>query len=191
MTPNPIRLSLFGAGLLALSAASASGQIDPSRRMDPDQLGKLSVPETPVQLLTDKNFVRSAGADSLAEIELGKLALAKSASPDVKALAQKMIDDHTQLNASLKPFNDTYDISVPKKLTKPDQAEYNKLNGLSGADFDKEYLAYMLQAHQKDAQAFGNEASVTPNPALATAARNGQSVISGHLAMIQKLSATS
>lgn len=47
------------------------------------------------------DFVESASASGIAEIEAGKLALQKSISPQVKVFAQKMIDDHTAANSEL------------------------------------------------------------------------------------------
>ncbi|RYZ92929.1 MAG: DUF4142 domain-containing protein [Moraxellaceae bacterium] len=47
------------------------------------------------------DFVEEATAAGVAEIETGKLALKKSTAADVKAFAQKLIDDHTAANKAL------------------------------------------------------------------------------------------
>jgi predicted outer membrane protein len=46
---------------------------------------------------------------------------------------------------------DSLGVMLPKKLNKDEQAEYDKLNGLSGKDFDTEYLTYIVKAHWHEA----------------------------------------
>jgi putative membrane protein len=72
----------------------------------------------------------------------------------VKDLAQKMVDDHTALNKDMASVADSLGVMLPKKMPKDDQAEYDKLNGLSGKDFDTEYLTYIVKAHWQNAACF-------------------------------------
>ena len=51
---------------------------------------------------TDKSFIEDAYKDGLAEVSFGQLALGKTANADVKAFAQKLVDDHSKANAELK-----------------------------------------------------------------------------------------
>ncbi|WP_263385166.1 DUF4142 domain-containing protein [Granulicella arctica] len=139
------------------------------------------------QMMKDKMFLRKAGEGGLAEVQLGQLAAQKGSSDDVKQFAQKMVDDHTMLNNSLKPIADDMGVRVPTKLTKKDQAEYDKLNGLSGDDFDKEYLAYMVKDHHEDVRDFRDEDEQVTDSNLKPAVEKGLRVIRDHTRMVDKL----
>jgi len=139
------------------------------------------------QNMKDKKFVHKAAEGGMAEIQLSQLALQKAGSDDVKQFAQKMVDDHTMLNDSMKPIADQMGVKVPTKLAKKDQAEYDKLNGMSGDAFDKEYLAYMVKDHHKDLREFRQEDATAGDPALKTAVDKGTSVIQEHTQMVEQL----
>jgi putative membrane protein len=50
----------------------------------------------------DLHFMQQAASAGIAEVQLGQLALTKSDDDAVKALAQRIVDDHTKANAQLK-----------------------------------------------------------------------------------------
>jgi putative membrane protein len=124
----------------------------------------------------------------LAEVKLGMLATQKG-GPEVKELGQKMVDDHTAINKDLAGVADTLGVMLPKKPGKDQQAEYDKLNGLSGDAFDKEYIFFMAKAHREDLHAFRTEASVAVDPALQSEVVKASMVILHHLQMVTKLAA--
>jgi putative membrane protein len=138
------------------------------------------------QIMKDKIFLRKAAQGGIAEVKLGQLAAQKGSS-DVKAFGQKMVDDHTKLNNDMAPIADSMGVRLPKDLSKEDQAEYDKLNGLSGNDFDVEYLSFMVKDHHKDQREFRQEAISTTDPTLQTAVANGAKVIHEHTVMVDKL----
>jgi putative membrane protein len=137
----------------------------------------------------DKHFLMEASQGGMAEIQLGQLASEKGQSPKVKAFGEKMVTDHTKLNNELKPFADKDGVPPPTGLSAEDQAELDKLNGLSGAEFDKEYVAYMEKDHRHDQQAFQQEISSTQDTQLKMAVEHGLKVVDQHLAIITKIGA--
>ena len=139
------------------------------------------------QVMQDKMFIRKAAEGGLAEVKLGQLAAQKASGDDVKAFAQKMVEDHTKLNASMAQVADSMGVMLPKSMSKEDQAEYDKLNGLSGNDFDIEYLTYMVKDHHKDLRAFRMEATTPADPALHDAVVSAGNVIHDHTVMVDKL----
>ena len=52
------------------------------------------------QVMQDKMFLRNASEGNIAEVKLGQLAVQKANSADVKAIAQKMVDDHNKMVSS-------------------------------------------------------------------------------------------
>jgi putative membrane protein len=123
----------------------------------------------------------------MAEVQLGQLAAQKAESADVKAFGQKMVTDHTALNEQMRLVAEAMGVRTPKHLNKADQAEYDKLNGLFGSDFDTEYLAFMVKDHHQDLREFREEAQNASDPALKEAVAKGEKVIQQHLMMVDKL----
>ena len=135
----------------------------------------------------DKMFLHKASMGGYAEVQFGQLAAQKASSDDVKKFGQKMVDDHTALNDQLKPFADSMGVKAPTKLSPKDQAEYDKLNGLSGDDFDKEYLTAMVKDHHQDLREFRKEEATASDPGLKDAVTKGTTVIREHTQMVDKL----
>jgi putative membrane protein len=63
----------------------------------------------------------------------------------------------------------------------------DKLKGLSGAEFDKAYVADMLKDHKHDQEAFQQEIASTQNAKLKMAVEHGLKVIDQHLAIITRI----
>jgi putative membrane protein len=139
------------------------------------------------QQMRDKMFVRRAMEGGLAEIEMGKLAVQKSLSEDVKSFGQKMVDDHSRMNEEMAGVADSVGLKIPRKLGKDAQAEYDKLSSLAGEEFDKEYVAFMVKDHHTDLREFRMASSRTQDTALKTAADNGSRMIREHMTMADKM----
>jgi putative membrane protein len=139
------------------------------------------------QGMRDKMFLRQAAEGGMAEVKFGQLATQKASSSDVKAFGQKMVDDHTALNNEMAPIADSMGVKAPKNMNKKDQAEYDKLNGLSGNDFDTEYLTVMVKDHHKDLRDFHDEAGIATDPTLKAAVQKGETVIAQHTSMVDQL----
>jgi putative membrane protein len=120
-------------------------------------------------------------------VKLGQLAAQKGSSDDVKAFGQKMVDDHTKLNSEMAQVADSMGVMLPKSMNKEDQAEYDKLNALSGNDFDVEYLSFMVKDHHKDLHEFRIEAASHADPTLRDEVVKASAVIHEHTVMVDKL----
>lgn len=92
-------------------------------------------------------FVAHAARDGMAEIELGKLATARAASPDVKQFAQRMIDDHGKANTELTSLASSKNIPVPTDADAEHRLLMDRLGKLSGAEFDHAYMQAMVSDH--------------------------------------------
>jgi putative membrane protein len=72
-------------------------------------------------------------------------------------------------------------------MSKAGQAEYDKLNTLSGDAFDKEYIVYMVKDHHADLREFRIEATSTSDPDLKAAVDKAALVIHEHMVLADKL----
>jgi putative membrane protein len=136
--------------------------------------------------MQDKMFLRKAAEGGIAEVKFGQLAVQKG-SDDVKAFGQKMVDDHTKLNNEMAQIADSMGVKLPKSMNKEDQAEYDKLEKLSGDAFDMEYLTVMVKDHHQDLHAFRIEAASRTDPSLHDAVVKAENVIHDHKVMVDKL----
>jgi putative membrane protein len=140
------------------------------------------------QDFAERAFVTKALEGGETEVQLGQLAQQKSESADVKQFAQKMVSDHSQMaDKWFKPVAQQLGVSEPKGPSKKDKKEIAKLQGLSGQDFDREYITMMVKDHQQDLKDFKDEAQAAQDPNVKQVAQQGSSVISQHLQLIEQI----
>ena len=111
--------------------------------------------------LDDPTIVAIFDAANTWDIQLGHLALKKSSNKEVRTFADMMVRDHTaarQLGRDLAPkLNVTPTPPGPDfPLAKDHVATLAKLNGLSGAAFDKAYIDHEVWYHQAVIDAMTN-----------------------------------
>lgn len=137
----------------------------------------------------DKQFLAKASQGNLDEIKLSELAETKATNPQVKAFAHKMVIDHKAIGMRMKPFADAWGLTEPSSLDPDHQAEFDKLNGLSGADFDKEYMNVMEKDHHDTLDLFNQEAKTTTDAKFKAAVMHVQSIVAAHTHMADSLGA--
>jgi putative membrane protein len=153
----------------------------------PSMQDSSGAPGDSAQQMKDKMFLRDAAQGGLAEVELGKLASQKGSSEEVQAFGKRMVEDHTKLNEQLAQLADTIGARLPKKMGKDQQAEYDKLSALSGEEFDKEYITFMVKDHHMDLREFRMEGSTTHDADLKAAVDEGAGVIREHMIAADKM----
>jgi putative membrane protein len=133
----------------------------------------------------DNGFVQKAAEGGAAEIQLAQLAQTKASSQAIKDLANKLVADHTKANDSLKPLATKDNITWPTGLSAKDQAEYNKLQALSGAEFDREYVNHEIKDHKQDISLFQKESDHGSNTEVKAWAAENLPTLQEHLRMAQ------
>jgi len=147
-----------------------------------------TAPDTSAQGMADHSFVSEAMQGNLGEVQLAQLAQQKSQSEDVKQFAQKIASDHSQMNQKwFEPEAKQLDIGAPKGPSKKVKKLMSKLQGLTRAEFDKEYITAMVKDHQDDLKKFKEEAEATQDPNLKQVAQQGAGIISQHLQLAEKV----
>jgi len=111
-------------------------------------------------------FLRQAAEGGLAEVQLGELAQQKAEAPEVKQFAERMVTDHTKANDQLKQVAAKEGITVPEKLSAKDHATKTRLGKLSGADFDRAYMATMVKDHTNDVAEFRAQTKTAKDSAV-------------------------
>ncbi|MEP6901627.1 MAG: DUF4142 domain-containing protein [Actinomycetota bacterium] len=125
--------------------------------MNNSTVANTNVANTSTAVVQD-NFWTTAAQGGMAEVELGKLALQKSQNPEVKKFAQMMITDHTKANDELKALAAKKNIVLPTDIG-GHKSTVDDLSKLSGADFDKKYVAAMVDDHKEDVDFFTDKSN--------------------------------
>ena len=133
-------------------------------------------------------YVSQAIQGDDAEVQLGQLAQQKGSTSDIKELGQKMASDHTQINQKLMvPVAKRLGASQPKGPSKKEKKAIQKLQSLSGQQFDTAYIQLIDKDHQKDLKDSQEEAQSTQNPIVKQAAQESATVYQKQLQLIQQI----
>ena len=136
----------------------------------------------------DQGFYVQAAQGGMAEVELGKLAQTNGGSAAVKEFGTQMVTDHGKANTRLKAIAARKQVVLPSTLSPEHQAMKKKLEGLSGAAFDTEYLAGQVADHEKVAALLEQEAAAGKDPDAKAFATDTLPTVKAHLEMARKLS---
>jgi len=138
---------------------------------------------------TDHKFVMEAAVGGMEEVQLGQLAAQKASDPDVKNFGQHMVDDHSKANTQLMQLASQKGVTPPTTLPADKQKDMDKLNSLSGAAFDKAYMAMMVKDHKKDVSEFQKESKSGKDSDLKSFASTTLPTLQNHLKMAQDINA--
>ncbi|HEY0428236.1 MAG TPA: DUF4142 domain-containing protein [Pyrinomonadaceae bacterium] len=135
----------------------------------------------------DDDFMMKAAQGGMAEVELGRLAAEKAQNADVKKFAQKMVEDHSNANTELKALATKKGVTLPTDVGSEHKATMEKLKALSGAEFDKAYVAAMVDDHKKDVAEFEKQSTGAKDADVKAFATKTLPTLKMHLEMIQAI----
>jgi putative membrane protein len=150
-------------------------------------LSAVSVTKAADLTSVDKKFVQEAAAGNAAEVKLAQLAQQKSQNSKIKEFADRMITDHTKANDDLK---NATGVTLPDHLTGKAKVAYDKLDKLSGTDFDRSYINDMVKDHEEVAAQYKKEQDTVKDAALKGYVDNTLPVVESHLAMAKDIQKT-
>ena len=135
----------------------------------------------------DQSFATQAAAAGIAEVDAAKLALQKSHNAQVRRFAQRMVRDHTKANRKLEALARREKVDLPNEPSAADQEAMQRLQGLSGKDFDNVYLQDQLTAHQQAVALFTGESQSGKDMRLKRFATATLPTLREHLKMVQAI----
>jgi putative membrane protein len=131
------------------------------------------------------DFVKQVAISDMFEIESSKLAQTKASGPS-KAFADHMIQDHTKTSTELKS-KVAGKMEPPTALDSSHQSKLDKLKGLNGGDFTKQYNSDQVSAHKDAVNLFDRYAKGGDNADLKAWAGTTLPTLQMHLKMAQDL----
>lgn len=131
----------------------------------------------------DRDFLENAAQAGNLEVAGSKLALEKARDPDVKAFAQKMIDDHGKAGQQLATLAQGKGYQAPTEPSLVQQAKLKAL-GLRDDSFDKAYVDEIgVSAHQDAVKLFEKASNDVKDPNVKQFAIETLPVLQQHLEM--------
>lgn len=180
--------AIVTAGLLSLPAAMA--QINSAT---PAGAAASSASARPALSPKDKEFVDQAARDGLAEIDLAQLAQ-KSANPEVRRFADRIVTDHTKIDQRLAAIARADNVTMPTTPDIEHRKLREKLATLHDGAFDQDYARAMVPDHDQAIKLFQQEQASGDNAGLREFAGNTLPILQQHrqiaVALSHKLAQT-
>jgi putative membrane protein len=141
---------------------------------------------------SDKQFLIKSAQDSMAEVEMAKLAQERGSSNEVKQLGQRLEQDHTKSLEKIRSIAQSKGVDLPQETDSKQKAEHQRLSGLSGESFDRAFLKSQEQDHKKDIAEFRRQAERAKDPDVKQFAEAGIPTLQEHERMTtQAMASTS
>ena len=167
---------LFRLVVAVASVVALALGLSPANAQDKSKLSK-----------ADRQSLQKMAMADMAEIQTGKLAAQKASNPEVKKFAEHMVQEHTKMLEEGKKLAQANGVKPPSAPDKKHQEAMKKLQGMSGADFDRRYMQQMVKDHQDVLKVAEKSAAEAKNPELKAHAKAGTPHIQEHLAMARKI----
>jgi putative membrane protein len=137
----------------------------------------------------DRTFAAKATAGGKQEVELGKLAAQQASNSDVKAFANRMVQDHSKAGDELMQITNKLGLSLPAEDDRMFIQVRDNLSKLKGADFDRMYMNEMVDGHTKVANEFESYVNTGTNPDLKAWASKTLPTVREHLQQAKDIAA--
>ena len=124
---------------------------------------------TPAMADGPRDFLKDAIKGDNSEIMLGRIGERRAATPAVRSFSQTLVTDHSQARSEALRVAARLHMRPPRGPEKEAAEERERLRGISGWAFDREFARYMVADHQKDIAKFRKEAAAGQGAARALA----------------------
>ena len=136
---------------------------------------------------SDRDFLKKAEEGDIKEQNIGRFVLGKSQNKDVKDYAQMLVDDHTKDLKKVVDLMTQKGMPQPKGLPEVKHEALRKLNGLSGAVLDGQFMTMMVEDHQKAIIEFRKEVNSAQDEDVKYYAEHTLPTLQEHLQKAQML----
>jgi putative membrane protein len=149
------------------TAASGLSQNPPNQPGSRPSTAPTTPAPRPAAASASDSFLTQAIESNAAEVQLAQLAATKAQNQRVKDYANMLVKDHSAALEKLQKLQQGGRASQADRVSL--NAEHEKLktrlSGISGAQFDREYIEAMVVAHRKSADLFQKQIGSGAPPA--------------------------
>jgi len=195
-TTNPTPLSPGSTTQLPGPTGTTPSTSPSGLALRPPLSSALGTTPSPAEMLAELHMANAS------EVDLGKVAEQRAHSKDVKAFGKRMVKDHTALDKDAQSWAKKNNVTIGappqddahQAETQQMQDLKQRLESLSGTEFDKTYMQAMAEDHAKDLNTVQTFQQQTTNKSLKKLLDKAQKVIASHRKeadkLVQKLGAT-
>jgi putative membrane protein len=188
---------MTGAALLsaALLLPACDGSDDAAENAGAEPAPEQAAP-APAPTLDDAAIAHIAVTANTIDADMGELALERSTNDEVRAFAETMIRDHRGVNEQAVALATRLGVTptdndVSRSLTSDASSARSRIEGLSGAEFDRAYMEREVAYHQAVLNALDD--TLIPgatNAELRSLLETARGAVAAHLEHARSLSAT-
>jgi predicted outer membrane protein len=136
----------------------------------------------------DQAFLEKAGLDGMAQWKLSQLAAERATRLEVRALAQRIAQDHETILGEMKGLAEQKGTIFPAKLDEERQRLLDITAKIQGPEFDRAYLMALRLDHQRDQEEYKNVLFTTQNSDLRGIITRAAALRQAHIALLKKIS---
>jgi putative membrane protein len=173
----PVRAQLFAMALIGAASPLMISAQPAVRDPVPATPPARTVRGTVVELKRhDRDFFEKAAKASMTEVEISRVAAARTSNPEVRRFAQMMIEDHESASEELAALATGKGVSLPAKEAHPSRWEKR-----DGKTFDRDYINKMVSDHEDVVKLFEKQAKEGNDPDAVAFARKHLPKMQHHL----------
>jgi len=137
--------------------------------------------DAPAKRLDDVSFVRQATVNGRKEVLAAREALPQLKKPELKRIAEMLVNDHSAANERLSRIAEGkgWPVPAPQAATPP--------SGTASADFDAKWTADMIAGHERSIALYRAQAQGGEDKDLRNFARDTLPTIEHHLAELRSM----
>lgn len=142
-----------------------------------------------IETAEEKHFLTKVSEDGKAEIAFGLMAADRAESPKVKQFGQRMIEDHQKAGMEVKQLALKQGIDLALPMLTEQKKKGAELSRLSGKEFDRAYVSYMVKEHIKDVTEFEHTAKALKDPRVKEWVTASLPTLKEHLTIAKNIAA--
>ena len=136
----------------------------------------------------DQDLMMQVAKGGMMQLEVSKIAAQNASSDEVKQLAQAEVEEQTGLSAKLQEIASAKGITLPSSPDAETQAMVTKMQGMSGADFDKMYVQESgVRGHEKLDAVMSQVKSNASDKSLKDVAQAAHPLVKTHLKVSKEI----
>lgn len=174
MRINHLLPALFIASLM-LGCFSGSDSLEKTEKINNDRIDKQAVALSDDAKKEAKEVAKKMvqlSNSGHTEYELSKIALTKATNPEVRAYAQRVMNDHQADDRTLQSLAKQMNVTLPAELADESKDHLSKLTDMTkGTAFDLQYLDFMKDLNDDGIDAADDLKDNAPNDAVKSFAK--------------------
>ncbi|PRY10973.1 putative membrane protein [Pontibacter ummariensis] len=139
-----IRNGFVALTLLLITACGNDDSIEQATAQSVEQFEAAGVEG----MENDALFAAEAASGSMLEVQLGEVALERAVSPEVKELAEELVQANQQLLGELREVADESQFVLPSTMGERHNEIYQEITAKTGLAFDLAYVNRLVREHQ-------------------------------------------